>query len=60
MAVAGEGAPSAARAALLPRDRLFAGYREKAGIIEVISYNEAAGRFEFQVVKDYRPAPAKR
>ena len=60
MAVDGEGAPSAARAPLLLRDRLFAGYQEKAGIIEVISYNEAAGRFEFQVVKDYRPGQTPR
>jgi hypothetical protein len=37
------------------KDRLFLGYQEKANIIEVISYNEAAGRFEFQVVRDYRP-----
>ena len=35
------------------KDRLFLGYHEKAAIIEVISYNEAAGRFEFQVVKDW-------
>ncbi len=36
------------------RDRLFMGYQEKAGVIEVISYNEAAGRFEFQLVNNYR------
>ena len=36
------------------KDRLFMGYQEKAGILEVISYNEAAGRFEFQLVRDYR------
>lgn len=36
------------------QDRLFLGYQEKTGILEVISYNEAAGRFEFQVVRDYR------
>jgi hypothetical protein len=40
--------------AMLLRDRLYLGYQEKAGLIEVISYNEAAGRFEFQLVKDYR------
>ena len=40
---------------LLLKDRLFLGYQEKANIIEVISYNEPAGRFEFQVVRDYRP-----
>ncbi|MDQ6700373.1 MAG: hypothetical protein M3Z36_09320 [Acidobacteriota bacterium] len=36
------------------KDRLFLGFQEKAGILEVISYNEAAGRFEFQLVNDYR------
>ena len=36
------------------KDRLFLGYNEKSAVIEVISYNETAGRFEFQVVKDYR------
>jgi mono/diheme cytochrome c family protein len=36
------------------KDRLFLGYNEKSAVIEVISYNEIAGRFEFQVVKDYR------
>jgi hypothetical protein len=35
-------------------DRLYLGYQEKAATIEVISYNEAAGRFEYQVVRDYR------
>ena len=37
------------------KDRLYLGYVEKTGMLEVISYNEAAGRFEFQLVKDYRP-----
>ena len=36
------------------KNRLFLGYQEKANTIEVISYNEMAGRFEFQVVSDYR------
>jgi len=40
---------------MLLKDRLFLGYQEKAAILEVISYNEAAGRFEFQVVRDYGP-----
>lgn len=35
-------------------DRLFLGYQEKAGILEVLSYNEQAGRFEFQLVQNYR------
>jgi hypothetical protein len=36
------------------KDRLFLGYHEKAAVIEVISYNSDAGRFEFQLVKNYR------
>ena len=36
------------------KDRLFIGYQEKSAVLEIISYNEAAGRFEFQLVKDYR------
>ena len=39
---------------LAPRGQLFLGFVENAGEIEVISYNEAAGRFEFQLVQDYR------
>ena len=42
------------------KDRLYLGYQERAAVLEVISYNEAAGRFEFQVVRDYRPgSPAR-
>ncbi len=43
-----------AASALLLKDRLYIGYQEKSAVLEVISYNEAAGRFEFQLVKDYR------
>lgn len=40
---------------ILPlKDRLFLGFHEKGEVVEVISYNDAAGRFEFQVVRDYR------
>ena len=49
-----EPRPAPAHAGRLVKDRLYLGYHEKAEVIEVISYNEAAGRFEFQVVKDYR------
>jgi hypothetical protein len=35
------------------KDRLFLGYQAAANIVEVISYNERAGRFEFQIVTDY-------
>lgn len=47
-------AESAEAAAPLLKDRLYFAYQEQAGVLEVISYNEAMGRFEFQVVKDYR------
>jgi hypothetical protein len=46
-------------AGILLKDRLYVGYQEKANAVEVISYNEAAGRFEFQVVKDYRAEGAR-
>lgn len=39
---------------LLLKDRLYIGYQERSDVLEVISYNESAGRFEFQLVKDYR------
>jgi hypothetical protein len=42
------------------QDRLFLGYHADAEIIEVISYNEAAGRFEFPLVEDYRPGRVPR
>jgi mono/diheme cytochrome c family protein len=35
--------------------QIFVGYNEKARILEVISYNEEAGKFEFQVVHNYGP-----
>lgn len=38
----------------LLKDRLYIGYQEKSNLLEVISYNETQGRFEFQLVKDYR------
>jgi hypothetical protein len=53
-AVVGETRPGPRSAAMLLKDRLYIGYQEKAGVLEVISYNELAGRFEFQIVKDYR------
>jgi hypothetical protein len=53
-AVTGEPAISDRDAGMLLKDRLYVGYVEKTGTLEVISYNEAAGRFEFQLVKDYR------
>ena len=54
-AVVGVDAPPAVGAPLL-KDRLYIGYQEKSAVLEVISYNEAAGRFEFQLVKNYDAA----
>ncbi len=38
----------------LLQDRLFLGYQPASESIEVLSYNEQAGRFEFQEITDYR------
>lgn len=38
----------------LVKDRLYVAYMPAADALEIISYNEAAGRFEFQLVSDYR------
>jgi hypothetical protein len=54
-AVDGEAARGGAP---LLKDRLYLGYQEKSNVVEVISWNEAAGRFEFQIVRDYRPGGA--
>lgn len=53
--VAIDGEPRDARfTGVLLKDRLYIGYQEKAAVLEVISYNDEAGRFEFQLVKNYR------
>jgi hypothetical protein len=54
VAITGEPLTSAHDTGMLLRDRLYIGYVEKTNTLEVVSYNEAAGRFEFQLVKDYR------
>lgn len=36
-----------------PRGQLFLGFVEQANEIEVLSFNEAAGRYEFQLVQNY-------
>lgn len=51
---------SPASLGLAPRGQLFLGFTEQANEIEVISYNEAAGRFEFQLVQDYTANGARR
>ncbi len=54
-AVDGEPAETGGDRLLFLKDRLFFGYQETAQVLEVISYNEAAARFEFQVVKNFGP-----
>jgi hypothetical protein len=61
VAVTGDrAAPGSARLA----DRLFLGYQPASGVVEAISYDEAAGRFEFEQVVGYggagRLEPAER
>lgn len=51
-ALAAQPKPDSGAPAL--RSRLFIGYVEDAAQIEVISYNDRAGRFEYQLVDDYR------
>lgn len=53
-----EGTP--ASLGLAPRGQLFLGFVENANEIEVLSYNEAAGRYEFQLVQDYTAHGARR
>ncbi|HQR10983.1 MAG TPA: hypothetical protein PLW68_06615 [Casimicrobiaceae bacterium] len=52
--VAAVGEPIGGGNGIFLKDRLYFGYQEKANVLEVISYNEEAARFEFQVVTDYR------
>ena len=49
-----EAPPAPAESQPRLKDRLFLGYQAESAVIEVISYNEEAGRFEFQVVSDYQ------
>ena len=48
-----EGNNPAVGLGLATRGQLFLGFVENAHEIEVLSYNEAAGRFEFQLVQNY-------
>ena len=45
---------------LVLKDRLFIGHQPRTESLEVISFNEAAGRFEFQIVEDYAPGKVPR
>ena len=53
VAVTGEGLGP-----VFAKDRLYLAYQERANLIEVISYNEMGGRFEFQLVRNYRAGGA--
>ena len=48
-----QGANTPVGLGLNAQGQLFLGYVEDANEIEVLSYNEGAGRFEFQLIKDY-------
>ena len=48
-----QAAATPASLGLNPRGQLFLGFVENAAEIEVLSYNEAAGRYEFQLVQNY-------
>lgn len=53
-AVTGDTPPQADPGHFHLKDRLYVAFHEKSAALEVISYNETAGRFEFQLVRDYR------
>jgi dienelactone hydrolase len=55
VAIDGEPNPAVSDNPILLKDRLYFGYVESTNVLEVISYNEAASRFEFQIVKNYAP-----
>ncbi len=40
-------------------DRLYIGFAERPDSLEIISFNDRAGRFEFQLVKDFSKPSAK-
>lgn len=54
--IALEGEPKAAKGDMgsVLEYRLFVAHQPVTETLEIISYNDAAGRFEFQVVTDYR------
>lgn len=55
VAVTGEPDSGTGPLGIRLKNRLFLGYQPRSQVIEIISYNEAAGRFEFQLVKNYGP-----
>ncbi|MDA0341557.1 MAG: hypothetical protein O3B74_08165, partial [Proteobacteria bacterium] len=60
LGVTGETPTSDPATTLVLKDRLYVGYQPRAGTLEVISFNEQAGRFEFQIVEDYAPGMTPR
>lgn len=60
VAVTGEPESGAGPLGIRLKNRLFLGYQPRARVIEIISYNAAANRFEFQVVRDYGPGRTPR
>jgi hypothetical protein len=66
IAIEGEPVTSGRDAGMVMEYRLFIAHQPRTETLEVISYNDAAGRFEFQVVDDYaadakpRARPANR
>jgi hypothetical protein len=58
--VTGEPAPDAPAGHLYLKDRLYLAHHERAEALEVISYNEDEGHFEFQLVLDYRAGATPR
>lgn len=54
VAVEGEPVEKEDQAGLLLKGQLFFGYNHQSEIIEVISYNPKAGRFEFQEISNYK------
>ena len=60
VAVTGEPATDASIGHLYLKDQLYLAHHERAEALEVISYNEDEGRFEFQLVLDYRAGATPR
>jgi len=53
IALEGEPVTTGIEAGLVMEYRLFIAHQPRTETLEVISYNDAAGRFEFQVVENY-------
>ncbi len=54
VAVTGSSKQDSRELAIDFKSKLFIGYVEPMNSLEVISYNRDAGRFEYQIVKDYQ------